>query len=156
MLLSESDGMSVAFTAKTPSSVPKTQFPPRINAPGRLLLLEPGPPTQLKSLPKPADQFVQPSARSPHSSTHSHTFPTMSNAPQLDLQLLREPVFTGLPAAEMVQSVVPLSVPGSGVPAAASCHSRFVASRLPDTRHAWAAWNQVVQVLGSTPGMETA
>ena len=50
----------------------------------------------------------------------------------------------------MLQSVVPLSVPGSGVPAAASCHSRPVSNRFPDRRHACAAWNQVMQALGRT------
>jgi len=79
----------------------------------------------------------------------------MSNTPQLDLQLLRSPVDTG--SGELTaQSVARLSVPGSGVPAAAPCHSRFVSSRLPETKHAWFAWNQVMQALGSTPGIETA
>jgi hypothetical protein len=80
----------------------------------------------------------------------------MSKAPQLDLQLDREPVFTASPVDETLQSDVPLSVPGSGVPCAAACHSSFRASRFPESRHAWFAWNQVMQALGSTPGMDTA
>ena len=80
----------------------------------------------------------------------------MSNTPQLDLQFARDPVFTGWSAVEMLQSVVPLSVPGSGVPAAARCHSSLRTSRFPETAHACTAWNQVVQVLGNTPATETA
>src|SRR5438094_112869 len=102
-------------------------------------------------------QSVHPTvARSAQSATHSSTFPTMSNTPQLDLQFDREPVFTGLPAAEMLQSVVPLSVPGSGVPAAASCHSRFVASRFTASRHACAARYQSMHALDGTPAIESA
>jgi hypothetical protein len=85
-------------------------------------------------MPVEVVQSVRLVARSAQSATHSFTFPTMSKTPQLDLQLEREPVFTASPAAEMLQSVVPLSVPGSGVPAAAPCHSRFVSSCLPESR----------------------
>src|SRR5881628_2803297 len=88
---------------------------------------------------------------SAQSATHSLTFPTMSKTPQLDLHFEREPVFTGLPAVEILQSVLPSSVPGSGVPAAARCHSSLRASRLPETAHACTAWNQVMHVLGITP-----
>src|SRR5262249_19863697 len=79
----------------------------------------------------------------------------MSKTPQLDLQLLREPVFTGLREVTP-QSVVMLSVPGSGVPAAAPCHSRFVSSRFPESRQAWFAWNQLRHALGATLGSDTA
>src|SRR5262245_35773463 len=97
-------------------------------------------------------QSVHPTlARSAQSATHSSTFPTMSNTPQLDLQLLREPVFTAK-SERTAQSVVP----PSGVLAAAPCHSWFVRSRFPESRHAWFAWNQVMQALGWTPGMDTA
>jgi hypothetical protein len=78
------------------------------------------------------------------SATHSSTFPTMSNTPHADLQFDRDPVLTGLPVLPVVptlQSVVPLSVPGSGVPCAAACHSSLRASRFPESRHAWFAWN---------------
>src|SRR5213596_1268649 len=153
-------------TAKTPACVPSSKSPPRINAPGMLLKLPvspalpvvPGPPKQLKSppaIPVWLVQSVQLTDLSAQSATHSVTFPTMSNTPQLDLQFDREPVFTASPAAEMLQSDVPLSVPGSGVPAAAPCHSWLVSSRFPESRHAWFAWNHVTQVLGCTPGMET-
>jgi hypothetical protein len=99
-------------------------------------------------------QFVQAIERSAQSPTHSFTLPTMSNAPQTDLQLAREPVSAG--PAELVTHVVAPSSGRSGVPAAAPCHSRLVSSRFPDSRHAWFAWNQVMHLLGSTPGMETA
>src|SRR6266550_3378621 len=147
MLMNEFHGWSVV-TAKTPASVPSYQPPPRSNAAGRLLWLEPGPPKQLKSLPKPADQCVQPSDRSAQSSTHSQTLPTMSKTPQLDTQPGNVPVGPGAPA---------LTIQGapSGVPAAARCHSPFLMSRLPETAHASFAWNHVAQ-LGFTPEMETA
>src|SRR5262249_33681704 len=131
----EPDGLKrEASTAKTPAPVPSNHWPPRRNAPGMLssglpspeLPVVTGPPKQLESSPAKPDklvQSVQVTALSAQSATHSSTLPTMSNTPQLDLQFDREPVVTGLPAVEMLQSVVPLSVPGSGVPAAASCHS---------------------------------
>src|SRR5207244_10895720 len=96
----------------------------------------------------------RPSARSPQSATHPSALPTMSKTPQLDLQLVREPVFTGAPAAKVLQSGGPVSAPGSGVPAAARCHSSFLISRFPEKAHAWSAWNQLKQVLGNTPGIE--
>src|SRR5262249_50521636 len=94
--------------------------------------------------------------RSAQSATHSSTLPTMSNTPHADLQLDREPVGDGANVLPTLQSVEPLSVPGSGVLAAAPCHSRFVSSRFPEPRHAWFAWNHVMQALGCTPGIDTA
>ena len=41
----------------------------------------------------------------------------MSKAPRVETQLLREPVGTTVKAPKVLQSVVPLSGPGSGVPA---------------------------------------
>src|SRR5262249_21434687 len=156
-----SDGSKSERTAKTPASAPSRKLPPRNNAPGIWLKAPlPLPPKQLKSpppIPVWVVQSVHPTlSRSAQSATHSCTFPTMSKTPQLDLQLDREPVFTAPLATEMSQSVVPLSVPGSGVPAAAPCHSRFVSSRFPESRHAWFAWNQVMHALGCTPGIDTA
>src|SRR5437773_11372346 len=55
----------------------------------------PGPPKQLKSppaIPVWLVQSVQLTDLSAQSATHSVTFPTMSNTPQLDLQFDREPV----------------------------------------------------------------
>src|SRR5262249_61711630 len=84
-------------------------------------------------------QSVQLFARSLQSATHSDRFPTMSNVPQLDLQLERDPVFAGL-AEFVAHVVVPSSAfPGSGVPAAARCHSSFRTRRLPDAAHACTA-----------------
>src|SRR3989442_11823422 len=131
----EFDGTPSADTTNTPASAPTPQSQPRNNVPG--IFGESSPPKS-------------------ESATHSSTFPTMSNTPQSDLQLDREPELTASPTTEMLQSVVPLSVPGSGVPAAASCHSRPVSNRFPDRRHACAAWNQVMHALGWTPGMDTA
>src|SRR5436309_7814998 len=154
-------------TAKTPACVPSSKSPPRINAPGMLEVLlvslplpvVPGPPKQLRSppaIPVWLVQSVQLTAPSAQSATHSSTLPTMSKTPQLDLQFDREPVFTASPTSEMLQSEVPSSVPGSGVPAAAPCHSRLVSSRLADSRQAWTACGQLMQVLGGTPATEPA
>src|SRR5262249_32612490 len=118
------DGSGPALTAKTPAPVPSKKAPPRTKAPGRLSVPlcppgSPGPPTQLKSLPRLAGQFVQLTAVSAQSATHSFTLPTMSNAPHTDWQLDREPVFAG--SAPVVTHVVVRSsaTPASGVPAAA-------------------------------------
>ena len=56
----------------------------------------------------------------------------------------------------MLQSVVPLSGPGSGVPATAACHSAFDGSRLRAFSHAACAWNQVICADGVTPARLTA
>ena len=143
--------------------------PPRSSAPG-ILAVSPVPPQKPLPLPLPPKQLkswvdVKPwvvqsvqwtLAKSVQSATHSAVLPTMSKTPQLDLQFDRDPVFTRSPAALMLQSVLPLSVPGSGVPAAASCHSWLVSSRLPDSAHACAAWNQVTHTVGCTPATDTA
>ena len=56
----------------------------------------------------------------------------------------------------VLQSVVPLSGPGSGVPFAPTCHSAFVGSRLPALAHASCAWNHVMFAEGVTAGRLTA
>src|SRR5215471_13339338 len=141
------DGSGPALTAKTPAPVPSKKPPPRTKAPGKLNVplcspgfpVVPGPPTQLKSLPRLAGQFVQLTERSAQSPTHSSTLPIMSNAPHTDLQLDREPVLamTLLMVAHVVEPSS--ATPGSGVPAAAPCHSRLVRSRFPESKHAWFA-----------------
>jgi hypothetical protein len=68
----------------------------------------------------------------------------MSNAPRADLQPLREPAGIALNALAVLQSVVPSSGPGSGVPATAACHSAFDGKRLPALSHAACAWNHVM------------
>src|SRR5262249_30867661 len=99
------------------------------------------------------EQLVE---RSPQSATHSSTLPTMSKAPHTDAQLGREPVSAGS-SPVVTQVVAPSSAtPGSGVPAAAPCHSRLVSRRFPAGRHAGLAWNQVTHREGCTPAMETA
>src|SRR5215813_4269259 len=72
------------------------------------------------------------SDRGSQSATHSCRFPTMSNAPRAETQLDREPVGVGSwpDWNVLLQSVVPSSRPGSGVPVAAVCHSALVGSRL--------------------------
>ena len=49
----------------------------------------------------------------------------------------------------LLQSVVPLSAPGSGVPITAACHSAFEGSRLRAFSHAACAWNQVSDADGA-------
>lgn len=64
----------------------------------------------------------------------------------------------------MEKSSVPVShwvvlsskLPGSGVPGAATCHSLCLIRRLPDSAHARAAWCQVMQAVGTTPGIDAA
>ena len=46
----------------------------------------------------------------------------MSKAPKADMQPLRDPVATRAMALSVLQSVVPLSGPGSGDPVTAVCH----------------------------------
>src|SRR5579862_4335331 len=89
------------------------------------------------------------------SATHSFRLPTMSKAPTSDTHRLREPVLATLKLPTL-QSLVPLSVPGSGVPYAERCHSALVKSRLPALRQAASAWNQSMYADGVAPGIETA
>lgn len=126
--------------------------PPRSGTAGRPV---PAPPNVLSSVPNEAGHEMSVVPGLCQSATHSHTLPTMSRVPHPDTQLEREPVATAA-APRMLQSLVPLSAPVSGVLAAAYCHSAFVRSRLPDAAHACAAWNHDAHVLGGTPATETA
>ena len=72
-----------------------------------------------------------------------------------ETQLLRSPV----PSAIMpvvLQSDVPSSGPGSGVPTTAACHSALDGRRLPEFVQACCAWNQVIHADGVTPSTLTA
>src|SRR5262249_57628480 len=89
-------------------------------------------------------QSVHCAARSAQSPPHSNMLPIMSNTPQLDLQLVRLPVLDSPPEL-VLQSFAPGVFPGSGVPAAASCHSRFVSSRFPERRHPCPSWHPLMQ-----------
>src|SRR5262245_28718920 len=71
-----------------------------------------------------------------HSATSSWTLPTMSNAPRAETHLARDPVRATPSSLLVLQSVVPLSGPASGVPFAPTCHSALVGSRLPELAHA--------------------
>src|SRR5262245_52543777 len=95
------------------------------------------------------------------SATHSARLPTMSKAPRSETHLLRAPVSATVPlppsgTSAVLQSVVPSSGPGSGVPFAATCHSALVGSRLPALAHASCAWNHVMNAEVSTDGRLTA
>src|SRR5262249_32991986 len=76
----------------------------------------------------------------------------MSNAPRADLQALRDPAGIAANALAVLQSVVPSSDPGSGVPVTAACHSAFDGSRLPELSHAARPWNHVMLAGGCPPG----
>src|SRR5262249_47891050 len=102
-------------TASGPASGPPrtTNAPPRTSAPGEFdVVLAPA--RHMSSSLKLAQpgQFVEAGTQS---ATHSATLPTMSKAPRAETQLLRAPVRDG-PSPAVLQSVVPLSGPGSGVP----------------------------------------
>jgi hypothetical protein len=60
------------------------------------------------------------------------------------------------PSLAVLQSVVPLSGPGSGVPLAPTCHSALVGRRLPALAHASCAWNHVMLAEGLSDGRLTA
>src|SRR5262249_26590975 len=149
----EDGGMS--RTASGPASGPKKNAPPRTSAPGKFAVVL-APARHISSLLKPpkpgqlAESGTKPA-------THSARWPTMSKAPRAETQLLRAPVGDRPgPSPEMLQSVIPLSAPGSGVPFAATCHSALVGSRLPALAHASCAWNHVMNAEGSTDGRLTA
>ena len=72
--------------------------------------------------------------------------------PQPLAGLLAKPGMSG----HVLQSVVPLSGPGSGVPVTPTCHSAFVGNRLPALAHASCAWNQLMRRAGISPGRLTA
>src|SRR5262247_42756 len=133
----EDGGMS--RTASGPASGPKKNAPARTSAPGKFAVVL-APARHISSLLKPPQpgQLVESGTQS---ATHSARLPTMSKAPRAETQLLRVPVGVTAPAppataSATLQSVVPSSVPGSGVPFAAACHSAFVGSRLPELAQA--------------------
>src|SRR5262245_47791022 len=151
------DGGLVARTASGPASGPPwtAKAPPRSSAPGKVAVVL-APARHISSSLKPPQpgQLVEAGTQS---ATHSARLPTMSKAPRAETQLLRAPVGDRPgPSPEMLQSVVPLSGPGSGVPFAPTCHSALVGSRLPALAHASCAWNHVMDAEGSTDGKLTA
>ena len=79
----------------------------------------------------------------------------MSLAPQAETQFDRDPVATVAMEA-VLQSCAPGLAPGSGVPAAACCHSALVGRRLPELASACSAWNHVIKAEGLTPVTERA
>src|SRR5262245_13248683 len=140
-------------TASGPASGPRRKGSPRSSAPGEFdVVLAPA--RHMSSLLKPAQpgQLVDCGTQS---ATHSARLPAMSKAPRAETQLVRAPVSDGTPLT-VLQSVVPLSGPGSGVPFAPACHSALVGSRLPALAQASCAWNHVMNAEGSTDGRLTA
>src|SRR5215813_3028688 len=144
------------MTASGPALAPCRKLPPRSRAPGSPTVAAPArhwkSPVGLTSglqAPHTVDCGS-------HSATHSLRLPTISKAPRDEMQLRRDPVSAAAPVLAVLQSVVPLSGPGSGVSATATCHSAFDGSRLPEFRHACCAWNQVIDADGVTPARLTA
>jgi hypothetical protein len=76
----------------------------------------------------------------------------MSKAPTLETQPGAAPVVARLPLDTLHGSPEALL----GVPSAAVCHSALVGSRFPAFCATAAAWNQVMNREGTTPGIETA
>src|SRR5713101_2776341 len=108
-----------------------------MRAPGPMVIVS-APARHIRSSLKPP-QPGQAVESGTQSATHSNTFPTMSKAPQFDTH----PAVPADPGPPVTIHGAP-----SGVPAAVSCHSRFVRSRLPESLHACAAWNHVMHELG--------
>src|SRR5436190_8513275 len=148
------DGATPPWMASGPGFTVGLMLPPRMSAPGSPVVAAPIRHCKSPVGLTPAVHVPQPDVvdRGTQSATHSQTFPTMSNAPRADVQLLREPLFTVVPTLVQLQSVVPLSAPGSGVPITAACHSAFEGSRLRAFSHAACAWNHVTFADGRTPG----
>src|SRR5262249_19979021 len=80
----------------------------------------------------------------------------MSCTPHFEAQLPAAPVTIG-PGVFVLHWATPSPArPGSGVPAAAICHSAFVSRRLPESAQACWAWNQVRNTDGETSLTEAA
>jgi hypothetical protein len=71
------------------------------------------------------DGWLPPLTESGRANVPSLKFPTVSNAPSDDTQALRDPVAATTEVLFVLQSLVPLSAPGSGVPMTPACHSAF-------------------------------
>src|SRR5262245_30954231 len=129
----EKDGRR-SITRSGPAPWLTTNEPPRTSAPGpRSVVLAPA---RHMSSSLNAPQLEHTVESGTQSATHSSTLPTMSNAPRAETHALRAPVLSSVPSDPELQSVVPLSDPGSGVPFAAICHSALVGSRLPELAQA--------------------
>src|SRR6185503_5711366 len=149
----EANGPPDPTTASGPADVRLRKSPPRRSAPGPTAEVL-APKRHMKSSLKPP-QVEHAVDSGTHSATHSSRFPTMSKAPRAAWQSLRAPVRL-TDRALLLQFVVPLSGPASGVPVTPSCHSALVGKRLPALAHASCAWNQVMFAAGTTAGRLTA
>src|SRR5262245_27221209 len=145
------DGPKVAIMMNGPAAVASNHGPPRKSTPGSPVVAAPARHWRSSSV-TPELQVPHVVERGTHSATHSARLPTMSNAPRADTQFRRDLVSAVASVLFVLQSVVPLSLPGSGLPAAAACHSAFVGSRLREFLQACCAWNQVIHPDGMTPG----
>src|SRR5262249_41146920 len=138
------------MTASGPALTPWRKLPPRRRAPGSPTVAAPArhwkSPVGLTS----GLQAPQTVDSGSHSATTSLRLPTMSKAPPADTPPRRAPAGAPAPVLAVFQSVAPLSGPGSGVSAPATCHSAFDGSRLPEFRHACCAWNQLIDADGVT------
>src|SRR5262249_45698060 len=120
-----------SWTASGPAPRPKKNAPPRTSAPGKFeVVLAPARHISSSLKPPQPGQFGD---AGPQPAPPWKRFPPMSKAPRAETQWLRAPVMmSAISLARVLQSVAPLSAPGSGVPFAAPCHSALVGSRLPE------------------------
>lgn len=122
------DGSWVPLNPGGPAEEPlKKKLPPRSSAPGSPVVAAPARHWKSPVGLTPALQVPHVVERGTQSATHSKTFPTMSKAPRVDTQLLREPVGTTANALFVLQSLVPLSEKRDRLAPARSCER----SRLP-------------------------
>src|SRR5262245_9730799 len=140
------DGGKLPLTVSGPAAAMWPKSPPRSSAAGPVAVVLAPARHMLSSLKLPHPGHAV--ERGTQSATHSNRLPTMSKAPRAETQLLREPVGATVRVLKVLQSVVPSSGPGSGVPLAPTCHSAFVGSRLAALAHASCAWNQVMSADG--------
>src|SRR5262249_12735144 len=144
-----------------PASVPLRKSPPRISAAGSSTKSKSPGAAPARHWPSPVG--LTPGLQAPHVvdrgnqlATHSERVPTMSKAPSVDVQLLRDPVLTAANPVPVWRAVVLLPGPGPGGPSTAACHSAFDGSRLRAFLHAACAWNHVMFADGCTAGRLTA
>src|SRR5262245_10826349 len=155
------DSATRPSTSSGPARVPLRKSTPRRSAAGSTTKSKSPGSAPARHLASPVG--LTPGLQVPHvvdrgnqPATHSERLPTMSKAPSVDVQLLRDPVLTAANTLPVLQSVVLLSGPGSGVPATAACHSAFDGSRLRAFLQAACAWNHVMFADGCTAGRLTA
>src|SRR5262249_24829050 len=108
------DSATRPSTASGPASVPLRKSPPRSSAAGSSTTSKSPGAAPARHWASPVG--LTPGLQVPHvvdrgnqPATHSERLPTMSKAPSVDVQLLRDPVLTAANTLPVLQSVVLLS-----------------------------------------------